>query len=597
MADKRSRGAAVPSKRQPHPAVATVFFIFSLAVFSVVVYTITSSATSQQAVQNSQSNAIDQQVHQLSITIGQLAIQIGTTTNATLQAQLYNQLESNVTRLGLDIGAPVNCGGKIGRGGFGSVGGGITSIGIIKNPREYLTIVKLPSSTTTVNSTGGSVQVNQTVLHLTINISQLSKQIGVTKNSTLQRQLYEQLVQNVTRLGQLLGLRYSCSVRSTTTIQPTTSIVPLSSIVGTIFMRNSPSSIVYNPSNGYLYVTSGHSSTIAIVNGTSIVDNLTIGFNGILSSVYNPSNGYVYVLQLPSSGPTVNSTVSVINGTSVVSNITVGAGASSLAYDSSNGDVYVANGGNSVSESQGSVSIIKGTSVIAAITGLPYSVGGYTLYDPSNGNVYIATSYNGIYVINGTTLVGQVPGTSPTYLSNSNSFSFNLYYEVYDQSNGYVYAPTFGSSSNSVYVINGTSLVANITISGNGIGLPAYDPSNGNIYIPTSNSAPASSNVQINGANYQTNLAVVHDTAQVGDLPAILGAQYAAYDPSNGYIYVTGGSSIAVVNVNSPITVPTYIDVPSSGYGVPQANLSVYNPSNRYMYVPTGTGSLVVVLT
>jgi len=79
--------------------------------------------------------------------------------------------------------------------------------------------------------------------------------------------------------------------------------------------------------------------TLDLINNTLINGNFVNTSNGMepWGVVYDPSNGYIYVTD-PGFG-----TVSVINGTTVIATILVGSGPGWVAYDPSNGYIYVTN--------------------------------------------------------------------------------------------------------------------------------------------------------------------------------------------------------------------------------------------------------------
>jgi len=129
-------------------------------------------------------------------------------------------------------------------------------------------------------------------------------------------------------------------------------------------------------------------------------------------------------------------------------------------------------------------------------------------------------------------------------------------------------------------LINNTLINGNFVNTGNGMG-PwgiAYDPSNGYIYVTDYGSYSVS---VIDGA---TNTVIA--TIPVGTEP-----EGVAYDPSNGYIYVAnfGSDTVSVID-GATNTVIATIPV---GYG-PEG--IAYDPSNGYIYVTnyvSGTVSII----
>jgi len=127
-------------------------------------------------------------------------------------------------------------------------------------------------------------------------------------------------------------------------------------------------------------------------------------------------------------------------------------------------------------------------------------------------------------------------------------------------------------------LINNTLINGNFVNTGNGMG-PwgiAYDPSNGYIYVTNFYSGTVS---VINGA---TNTVIANIT--VGS-----GPRGVAYDPSNGYIYVTNELS-DTISVIYGTTVIATIPVGTWPVGV------AYDPSNGYIYVAdSGSDSVSVI--
>ena len=80
---------------------------------------------------------------------------------------------------------------------------------------------------------------------------------------------------------------------------------------------SNPTVVAYDPSNGYIYVTDSGSDTVSVINGATVIANITVGSDPYVVA-YDPSNGYIYVTDSGSD------TVSVINGATVIATIPVG---------------------------------------------------------------------------------------------------------------------------------------------------------------------------------------------------------------------------------------------------------------------------------
>ena len=163
---------------------------------------------------------------------------------------------------------------------------------------------------------------------------------------------------------------------------------------------------------------------------------------------------------------------------------------------------------------------------------------------------------------------------------------------AYDPSNGYIYVTNFFSDT--VSVINGktNTIIANIpvgkepvingvTYSGveNSFALSkpvgvAYDPSNGYIYVTDCGSDTVS---------------VINGTTVIATIPVGSCPRGVAYDPSNGYIYVANRGSDTVSVINGT-TVIANITVGIDPVGV------AYDPSNGYLYVTNAWSGTVSVI-
>ncbi|MGC9106548.1 MAG: YncE family protein, partial [Thermoprotei archaeon] len=115
-------------------------------------------------------------------------------------------------------------------------------------------------------------------------------------------------------------------------------------IIGEVYVGYNLISPIYNPSNGYVYVANKDSWTVSVINGTKVVAKVSVGSvrtYGLVEEktysvpvlLYNPSNGYVYVAN------EYSDSVSVIDGTRVIANVPVGNRPVALAYNHSNGYV------------------------------------------------------------------------------------------------------------------------------------------------------------------------------------------------------------------------------------------------------------------
>ena len=350
-------------------------------------------------------------------------------------------------------------------------------------------------------------------------------------------------------------------------------------VIATIQLEqgSAPVEIAYNPSNGYLYVASHNCSIYpnidAAMLGENVICNEIFVINpknntvvatidlGSLSEqpagpwgmVYDPKNGYMYV-----TASFYSSVVIIINSTTntIVGTIPVGLDPAGIVYDPSNGFLYVANWGAAT------ISVINGTSntVVATIdlgsppipnsnipSGLLYGPVGMA-YDPNNGYIYVTTNIvwsssspfgNVVFVIDSKTnrVVGKINvGPGPAGI-------------VYDPDNGYIYVAITGldignlplyfsaGPGDTVSVINPrTNTVVDTITVGKGPFWIAYDPKNGYLYVTDTGSN------EVTVIDGRTNTVI--GTIPVGSEPAGI-----VYDPDNGYLYVVnyGSDSISVI--------------------------------------------------
>ena len=328
-------------------------------------------------------------------------------------------------------------------------------------------------------------------------------------------------------------------------------------VVVTVPVGSGPYGVGYNSRNGYVYVANEGSTTVTVINGTTIVATVPVGSEpgGV---AYDSGNGYVYV----ANSAWFSNSVSVISGSTVVATIPVGTNPWDVAYHSGNGYVYVANAGSN------NVSVIDGTAVVATVPveSSPISVG----YNSGNGYIYVANQgSNNVSVIDGTAVVATVPvGTSPEGVG-------------YNSGNGYVYVANF--YSNTVSVINGTTVVATIPVGDYPFDV-GYNSGNGDVYVSSIGSG---------------NLTVIEGTTVVGTV-AVGGAPHGiAYDAGNGYVYVANFAS-DTVSVFSTIVPPlvtfTETGLPSgTSWSVTLESASNSSATTTIMFsVPNGTYAYVV---
>ncbi len=216
------------------------------------------------------------------------------------------------------------------------------------------------------------------------------------------------------------------------------------------------------------------------------------------------------------------------------------------------------------------------------------------VYNPFNNNLYVLSSYKSVIVIDGAT-------NAVLRIINLQNGAFDA---VADPANGNVFVTDL--VSNKISVINGTTntLESTIELSESPASI-AYDSKNGLLYAAldntnvilsnTTSTATSTTGGEIAIVNASTNmvLGTLHIPAQEQ-----LSLGYLAYDPVNGYLYVTScmscdvstGSNILALNVTSGAvvaSVPTLlsgrlaVDTISGAVYVDGLNISVIDGSTN----------------
>jgi len=355
--------------------------------------------------------------------------------------------------------------------------------------------------------------------------------------------------------------------RSATFAGSSASVSPVS----TIEVGGRPYITALDLANGYLYVSTVLGTNVTVINGTSVVGSVTVGPDP-WTPVYDSVNGYVYV---PDEGG-----LSVINGTSVLANVSIAdEEVDDLAVDTSNGFVYAV---SEVTESSWEIDVINGTTPVGTISGVgcPFSLA----YDPADEEVYAdsilcLTNSDRLVVVNGTSVVATLsPGEGSVI-----GYSF-------DSGNGDLYCSTDGW----VWVVSGTTALGNLSV-GTDVwfgkpymeNFPTYDPVDGYVYVPNSNSSsvsviagttvvatvnvPAGPNAVVGAGGLvyvadalANNVTVLNGTTGVANLPVGSTPVYETYDPTNGLLYV---SNLRSGNISAIQTSLVRTTVPGSGGG------------------------------
>ena len=217
-------------------------------------------------------------------------------------------------------------------------------------------------------------------------------------------------------------------------------------ITAAIGVGSGPEDMLYDPTNGYIYVANTMSNTVSVINPvTNSVPSTITNFSDPRYLLYDPTNGYIYVADEGTN------TVSVINpaNNSVTATIGVGYPPYYMIYDSDNGYIYVA------------------SRFATEVNGYPVLLPGVSTIDPSTNAI-----------------VARVPLTSHLTIPSILIKSIPLFM-VCDPTNGYIYVANLFSSAVSVINPVTNSVVGNVTVGAMPMRL-LYDPTNGYIYVANS---------------------------------------------------------------------------------------------------------------
>lgn len=211
-----------------------------------------------------------------------------------------------------------------------------------------------------------------------------------------------------------------------------------------------------------------------------------------------------------------------------------------------------------VNESDATVSVIDSNTNIVIKTITGIS-GNQLVYNPKNSNIYVSSGIGGdsITIIDATNVIIN------TILGLSSPLGL-----AYDSIHERIYVVNYGNDSVGVIDANSDILIDTISLGG-GIGEPqyiAFNPSNGYMYISVGD----------------TDLIVVIDTSNntIIDNISITRPQYMAYSSAttNMYVALSGSSdSVAIIDTNNNViqTIP----VGNNPFSV------MYNPNNQNIYV------------
>ena len=349
--------------------------------------------------------------------------------------------------------------------------------------------------------------------------------------------------------------------------------------------------LTFNPSNNFLYVANIGSIYVVDSSTNEVIKNIPIKVGLPKDLIYNPSNGNIYVtLQDPSE----NGIVMVINSSTneVIKNIPIGkfpfnllrvSGA--LAYNPSNKHVYVALN-DSISLINSSNEIVKNISFNN--TGNPLQIG----YNPSNSDLYIGIGSKKIAILNSTTnnvthIIENLQGY-PTGIA-FNPENKNIY--LLQISIGDI----FRNSNHTIAVINSTTnnvthIIENLQGYPTGI---AFNPENKMMELLVQNKTDPLDKLRFLKINLTINkISTILKNFEDRDLPSAI-----AFNPENKKIYVTDIVDSKSISVIDPYTENVIKNIQISDQNYSHGNL-LYNPSNGYVYatsITNNTNTLTVI--
>jgi hypothetical protein len=345
---------------------------------------------------------------------------------------------------------------------------------------------------------------------------------------------------------------------------------PVGNIVNEINLgKGAPTSILYDPKNGYTYVAiiSGGclvaSEIYVIANYTEVSEIPTLLPLEIMC--YNPQNGDVYV--------DLGLSISVINGTTIVSNIALNGLISTMLYDRLNGILYASANSYTKDNNTGAIYAINvSNNTIIGHVSIGNSSSQHMLLNPSNGYIYVSLTNGSIIVL--------TPNLEIIGTINVNA---SVYSMLYDPVNGYIYVDGVGSNGvGELVVINPSdnSVIGFIRVSDYELYSPSepmltYNPSNGYVYV-------------VDG-NY---ISVISSNNLVAEIPIGSLTFAVTYSPENNYVYVSADGMISVIDpeydfVISNLTAPNDLQYSLMTYG----NGYIYDAD----YLTNGTTQVIII--
>jgi YVTN family beta-propeller protein len=393
---------------------------------------------------------------------------------------------------------------------------------------------------------------------------------------------------------------------------------------------------LYDPANGYIYVTNYESSNISVYHGGSliftiplqsdpaymlydqfneniyvtmvgggldIINSFTNSITNIIpnyyfsSFVFDTQNSYIYAC-----GYHNVTVISTLNN-EIVEIIPLNFNSDGITYDENNGYLYLIN--MKYNTLGGNVTILNPqTSSIIAIIPLQYSPS-YVSYDADNGQVYVTGYYynNSEYALNDYSFPGVLIAIDGFSIIKTINVGYDPIFVDFDLNNDYIFV--VNAVSDNITVINGLSNTIYYEInSGNAPDNVAFDPNTGILFVTNAYSDDVSL-IQFYNIDFQesglpsgtpwyvtmeynsTDAFYVYNQSSIGNEISFLipsGACFYIIGYVNNYVPTVGFN---VGNVTSNMTKEiTFVKQINQSIKVgSQPGYSLYDPSNGLIYV------------
>lgn len=352
-----------------------------------------------------------------------------------------------------------------------------------------------------------------------------------------------------------------------------------------------PVAVAVNPNNGYAYVVNIGDATIGVICGRTPVTTIDLKtvtkaaspcdghtpYGRCLNSVgINTVTGYVYVTEW------FYDVAQIIRGPFRIEWKYAGRGPGGVVPHPHNDAVYIPDKWSSPT----GVSMIRGRDYICPVTDPQCK---YTIpitgcrpqagaVDPVTGQIYFCCEQsNSVVVISGTQMIAEIPvGAHPNGIA-------------YNPSNSSIYVVNSGDSPATVSVISDNQVMATVPVGMSYTDL-GIDRSWGTELLGSTHIIAASPTGYVYVSNWMSNtVSVISDTQKITDIPVGSNPNAIGVDPGGGYVYVAniGSDSVSVISDTQVTGTVAVGDYPF--------DLAV-NQANGYVYVVNRDDNSVSVL-